>query len=167
METASAELTIRRAVPDDAEAVARIYVDSWNAGFGDLMGTLELDAERKSRWREALASPPPHRWWIAGRDDAIVGFSGIGASRDPVDASLGELDTIAVDPPFWRTGVGRALMDRALRALSGDGYREAVLWTVARYARGAAFYEATGWTPNGATRDDGRQVCYTHPLPPG
>lgn len=161
------DLTVRAAVPADAEAVARIYVESWNAGFGDLMGMRELDAERASRWREALASPPPHRWWVAERDGTIVGFAGIGPSRDPLDASLGEFDTIAVDPPSWRTGVGAALMSRALRALSADGYREAVLWTVARYARGASFYAATGWTPNGATRDDGRQVSYTHPLRPG
>lgn len=154
---------IRQAVPGDAESVARIYVDSWNAGFAELMGKRELDSELVSRWRDDLASPPPHRWWVAERDGAIVGFAGIGPSRDPVDTSLGELDTIAVDPSSWLTGVGRALMSYALRALSADGYREAVVWTVASYSRGAGFYAATGWTPSGAVRDGGRQVCYTIP----
>jgi N-acetylglutamate synthase-like GNAT family acetyltransferase len=158
-------LTVRRALRADAEAVARIYVDSWSAGFGDLMGNRELDSELTGRWRVALGSPPPHRWWVAERNRAIVGFAGIGPCRDPVDPHLGELDTIAVDPPCWRTGVGATLMSIAIRALSADGYREAILWTVAGYARGAAFYEATGWTPNGARRDNGRQVSYTHPLP--
>ena len=154
---------IRAAVQEDAEAVTRIYVESWNEGFGDLMRMREVDAKLTSRWREDLIQPV-HRWWVAERDGAIVGFAGIGPSRDPVDPSLGELDTIAVDPGCWRTGVGRALMSQALRYLSADGYVEAVLWTLARYPRGDGFYRATGWSPNGAVRDGGRQVCYAHPL---
>ncbi len=158
------ELEIRKAVPTDAETITRIYVDSWNAGFGHLMGMREIDSALVERWREDLAAQPPHRWWAAVRDGAIVGFAGIGPCRDPVDPEVGELDTIAVDPPHFRTGVGKLLMSLALEALARDGYREAVLWTVAGYSRGAGFYESTGWTLNGAIRDDGRQVSYTHPL---
>ena len=43
---------------------------------------------------------------------------------------LGELDTIAVDPLHWRTGIGTALMSVALRHLAADGYNEAIVWTV-------------------------------------
>ena len=164
MRTHRAELAIRQAVPTDAEPVARIYVDSWNAGFSNLMPKREYDAELISRWRADLAELPPHRWWVGERDGIIVGFAGIGPSRDPVDASLGELDTIAVDPSCWRIGVGRALMSKMLNALSVDSYREAVLWSLAGYPRGAGFYKAMGWSPNGAVRDEGRQVCYAHPL---
>jgi GNAT superfamily N-acetyltransferase len=164
MTASGGELEIRKAVPADTETITRIYVDSWNAGFGNLMGMREIDSALIERWREDLAAPPPHRWWAAERDGAIVGFAGIGPSRDPVDPEVGELDTIAVDPPHFRTGVGKLLMSLALEALARDGYREAVLWTVAGYPRGAGFYESTGWTLNGAIRDDGRQVSYTHPL---
>ena len=152
-------------VLDDAPTVARIYIDAWNLGFGDLMPKRALDRETIDRWRVDLTAPVPQRWWAAIREGAMVGFTGIGPSRDPIDASLGELDTIAVDPGHWRTGVGRALMSQALRYLSADGYREAILWTLAAYPRGAGFYESSGWSPSGAVRDAGRQVCYTHPLP--
>ena len=156
-------ISIRPAVLEDAEAVTRVYVESWNEGFADLMPRREVDANLTSRWREDLIQPG-HRWWVAERDGAIVGFAGTGPSRDPVDPSLGELNTIAVDPICWRTGVGRALMSQALRFLSAGGYVEAVLWTLARYPQGSGFYRATGWSPNGAVRDDGHQLCYTHPL---
>ena len=129
------------------------------------MARRQLDSERIARWQQALASPLPARWWTASQDESIVGFAGIGPSRDPVDSTLGELDTIAVDPSHWRRGVGRALMAHALRYLAADGYREALLWTFAMYPRGAAFYQSMGWKPNGADRDDGRQLCFTHPLP--
>ncbi len=157
--------SIRRAGPADAETVVRIYVASWNAGFGERMRTRAVDDEMVGRWRRDLAAAPPHYWWVAERAGTIIGVAGIGPSRDPLDPALGELDTIAVDPAAWRTGIGRLLMSQVLRALSEGPYREAIVWTLANYPLGAAFYEATGWIANGRTRDDGRQVSYTHALP--
>ena len=158
--------TIRPASEADTEAIVRIYIESWNASFGPLLSQADRTVTREltDRWRRDLARPAPHRWWVAERGGSIVGFAGIGPSRDPVDSRLGELDTIAVDKPHWRTGVGSALMLLALRRLAADGYREAVLWTVEGYERGIAFYEAMGWRRAGGTRDGGRQVRFRHGL---
>ena len=97
----------------------RIYIDSWNAGFGALLSQADRTVTPAliERWRHDLAQPVPHRWWVAERMGSIAGFVGIGPSRDPVDARLGELDTIAVDPSHWRTGIGKELMSVALRYL--------------------------------------------------
>ena len=157
------EIGIRTAVPEDAEAVVRIYIESWNEGFGDLMPRREVDAKLTSRWRADLMQPTD-RWWVGERDGTIVGFAGIGPSWDPIDPGIGELDTIAVDPPHWRTGVGRALMSQALQYLVSDGYAEGVVWTLARYPEGAGFYLATGWSLMGAVRSGGGQVCYGRQL---
>ena len=158
--------TIRPAVPDDAEAVARIYIDSWNAGFGELMSQANrtVTADRVERWRHDLAQQVPHRWWVAEHKGSIVAFAGIGPSRDPVDPQLGELYTIAIDPPYWRQGIGTALISLALQHLVSDGYREAVLWTVEGYERGIAFYEAMGWNRGGGVRDNGRQIGFRRDL---
>ena len=164
MPDSQTDLVVRDARPHDAEVIARIYVDSSNEGFGDLMRKKELDSERIDRWCTTLSGAPPARWWVALSAGAIHGFVGIGPCRDPIDASLGEVDTIAVDPNHWRIGVGRVLMRRALDYLKLDGYREARLWTLAEYTRGAAFYEAMGWTLTRAVRDDGRHVSYSHRL---
>jgi GNAT superfamily N-acetyltransferase len=94
----------------------------------------------------------------------VAGFAGICPSRDPVEAALGELDTIAVDPRDWRTGVDRALMAVALDALRGTGYAEAIAWTPAGYQRAHGSYRATGWLPDGGRRDGDRQVSFRHPL---
>ena len=163
MTTASA-LRIRRAVEADVEDVVRIYVDSWNEGFVPQLAPIEADSDRTGRWRGTLRSPGRTRWWIAERAGAPVGFAGIGPSRDPRDDTLGELDTIAVAPCAWRTGVGRALMAPVLDALRSDGYRAALLWTLADYPRGAGFYEASGWRRSDQTRQDGLQVRYDHAL---
>jgi ribosomal protein S18 acetylase RimI-like enzyme len=162
-------MVVREAWETDAAQVARIYVESWNAGFGHLMGTIGLDDARIRRWQNDLTGGRT-RWWVAETTDVadgaerVVGLVGAGPSRDPVDPHLGELDTIAVDPTCWRGGVGAALMRTALGSLAESGYREAVLWTVTGYDRGQAFYEATGWRRDGGTRDGGRQLSFRHSL---
>ncbi|WP_166658583.1 GNAT family N-acetyltransferase [Kribbella sp. VKM Ac-2571] len=149
-------VTVRPAGADDGPTVARIYVDSWNEGFGELMPAAVLDGGRIARWSETLAGG---NWWVAEVDGTVAGFVGIGASRDPIDPELGELDTIAVDSPYWRQGVGTALMHEALEHLAAQ-YDEAIVWTLANYPQGQKFYTKTGWTLSGSTRDDGRQVSY-------
>lgn len=128
-----------------------------------MMPAIEVDDGRVDRWESELGGGPA-RWWVAEYGGVIVGLVGIGPSRDPVDAALGELDTIAVDPAHWRSGVGRALMQTAIEGLTEAGYPEAILWTLANYPQGQRFYEATGWRADGTTRDDGRQVRYRRQL---
>ncbi|MEV5963267.1 GNAT family N-acetyltransferase [Kribbella sp. NPDC051952] len=149
-------LTIRRALVEDAPRIVRIYVDSWNAGFVGLMPPITLDEARIARWSGDLAE---NHWWIAEYDGSPAGFAGICPSRDPVQPDLGELDTIAVDPAYWRSGIGRALMQTALEALAAD-YPEAVLWTLTNYPQAQRFYESTGWTPDGNTRANNTQLSY-------
>ena len=155
-------LAIRPASAADAETVARIYVDSWNVSFGELLSRTDrtVTPDLVARWRRALDRPVPHRWWVAERAGTIVGCVGIGPSRDPVDPSIGELDSIFVDEPHWRKGVGSALIAVAHRHLLQDGYRTWILWTVSGYRQGIAFYEAMGWRRDGGVRDDGRQIRF-------
>ena len=143
-----------------------IYIDSWNAGFGELLSQADrtVTPDLVEHWIHDLGQPVPHRWWVAERVGLIVGIVGIGPSRDPMDPQLGELDTIAVDTPHWRTGIGKALISLALKHLVSDGYSEAILWTVEGYERGIAFYEAMGWARDGGVRDEGRQIRFRRNL---
>ena len=154
------DLQIRDARTEDGESVARIYIDSWNQGFGSLMRVRTLAQRNIDRWTERVVGSPPFHWWVATRNESIVGFAGICPSRDPVDPQLGELNTIAVDPEHWRTGVGAALMARVLEQLVADGYPEAILWTLENYPMGQQFYERMGWARDGGTRDNDRQIRY-------
>ncbi len=155
-------LTLRPVAADDTDDVARIYIDSWNDGYGHLLGVREHTTERRDRWAVDLQDANV-TWTVAELDGTIAGFCGIGASRDPVEAGLGELQTIAVDSPFWRRGVGSALMEVALGQLRRE-FDSAVLWTPSGYDRGHAFYRATGWTALGWLRDEGRQTAFAHDL---
>jgi GNAT superfamily N-acetyltransferase len=93
-------------------------------------------------------------------------FAGTGPSRDPIDPALGEFDTIAVAPAAWRTGIGRRLMDAALADLAASKFRSGILWTLAGYEPGRAFYEATGWRASGEVRNSGKQIAFRRRVTP-
>src|SRR5262245_42807451 len=60
-------LAVRDATVADAATVARIYVDSWNAGLGDILGERRLDAELVRRGVPTLPPPgPPGGGWPSG-----------------------------------------------------------------------------------------------------
>ena len=155
-------VSLRDAVVADAEAIARVYVESWNDGFAGLLPPRGLSSGETERWTRDLSGPV--RWRVALDLHLVLGFAGVGRSREPVEPGLGELDTIAVAPSSWRRGVGSLLMTDALSSLRNAGYDAAVLWTLAGYPRGDAFYRHHGWRPDGAVRESGRQVCYRRPL---
>lgn len=155
-------LALRTAVADDAPVVAGIYVDSWNQGFGHLLGVRELTAELVARWHHDLSGEGVD-WSVAEADGHVVGIVGVGPSRAPFDPTLGEVDTIAVNPTHWRRGIGRTLMNHALDILRRSWSR-AILWTPADYDEGHAFYRATGWLPLDRTRAEGREVAFGRDL---
>lgn len=148
----------------DAEAVVRIYVDSWNAGFGKRMPAIVADDDRLARWRHDLGPETATRWWSVEEAGRPLGFVGVGPSRDPLDPALGELDTIAVAPDHWRRGVGSVLMETALADLREAGYCKAILWTLRDYPLAESFYQSHGWRLSGHSRQEGDQVRYDHDL---
>ena len=144
-------MRVRDAVPADAEAIAAVHVRAWQVAYAHVFPPERLaaldQATRARRWREGLESG-----WNALVIDDASGFVSVGPSRD-VDGE-GELYAIYVDPEHWGTGRGRVLMDAALEALREDGFEEATLWVLDDNPRARRFYEAAGWTLDGAVKED-------------
>jgi L-amino acid N-acyltransferase YncA len=146
---------VRLASLADVDAIARVHVRSWQVAYrGQLPDELldNLSAERRvEAWRRTLESSGPVL--VADRDGVVVGFASVGPSRDedahPAD---GELHAIYVDPPEWDSGVGRALMDRAVAELRRLGYRQAILWVLEPNRRARRFYEIAGWAADGGRK---------------
>lgn len=79
---------IRSAAASDAAEMARIYVVSWNEGFGHLLGMRKPPSADGERWTGELTSGRA-RWWVAETGHRVAGFAGICPSRDPAKAGLG------------------------------------------------------------------------------
>jgi GNAT superfamily N-acetyltransferase len=132
---------IRPAAPEDAEAVARVQIASWQAAYKHLfrreqLGAIPLD-ERTSFW----ARFPPI---VAEVEGKVVGFVAVGN---------GELYAIYVDPRHWGTGIGRELLHAGESRLRELGHSSAFLWVFEDNPRARRFYEAADWSTDGATKD--------------
>ncbi|WP_306601273.1 dihydropteroate synthase [Geothrix sp. 21YS21S-2] len=168
---------IRRALPEDAAALARVQVDAWRATYPgilpeSLLAGLSVESSAAA-FAESLAAPKP-RWamWALETRGALAGFAVAGPCRDRESDTAGEIHAIYLVREAWSQGLGAALMARALEGLREEGFREAVLWVMERNARGRRFYDRNGWELTPARRtewQDGialRQVQYRLALAP-
>lgn len=157
-------ILVRWATADDADAIGRIHVQTWQICYRGQIPDEYLDAlsveRRCEAWRRTLAGGDPE-WpemqvWVASVADDAVGFCGAGPSRDDdADDSIGEVYAIYVDPLHWDTGAGAALIHHAVSCLRG-AHQHATLWVLDSNERARRFYEKGGWRPDGATKDDDR-----------
>lgn len=146
-------VVLRKAVVDDAPALASLHVDCWDDAYTGLMPQPILDERRASvdaraqRWREILAEHD--RTWVAEAPEGLIGFAGSGPARDndlEGDIDL-ELYALYVRASWWGTGVGYALF----RQVVGD--HAAYLWVLANNQRAIDFYERQGFRLDG-TEDE-------------
>jgi GNAT superfamily N-acetyltransferase len=106
-------------------------------------------------WRTA---PPagPGRLWVADGDAGIAGCVGLTGDS----AAVGRLRWFLVDPSARGAGLGRALLQTALRFARESGYGSVVLETFSELAGAAHMYRAAGfervdsWTGPLWGRDD-------------
>ena len=158
---ATGATVIRRAASDDPDRLAWIHVKTWQQAYAGLLPQPYLDGltdelpERAERWREWVSAAPP---WVAEVPPGdLVGFASCGQSNDDdAPSTTGEVFAIYVLAEHWGRGVGRRLMNAALDSLRQTGFNEATLWVLDGNERARRFYEAGGWSLDGATKQDER-----------
>ena len=118
---------IRQAVPEDAEAVGTIYVETWRAAYPGMLPDRVLvdmsSARQQSSWRNSIAGQHgPAAVIVAEADtDGAVGFASIGRARDAGGPFAGEVYTLYVLPDFQERGLGRALLQACFRHFQRHG----------------------------------------------
>jgi len=155
---------IRRARKDDAAAIGRVHVETWQSTYAGLLPDAMLarmsEVRQSAWWARALGAPGEARGIFVADDEdmGVVGFGSCGPVRDPPDGldgtekRVGEVYTLYVESDFQNQGLGRRLLDAMLRQLQADGCDTAILWMLAdNPAR--FFYEGLGGTQVGRRAD--------------
>ncbi len=150
---------IRPAEPDDALAVARVHVRSWQVGYRTLVPDEYLDRlrpeERARRYTFGSRDSGTPATIVASEAGVIYGFATTGAAHEAdVPPDHGELCALYVDPDWWGRGIGAALVSAARLRLLALGFRQAVLWLLAGNVRAERFYRNDGWASDGRHRTD-------------
>ena len=168
-------MPVRQALVEDAVGIATVNVRSWQVGYRGLVPQDFLDgldpAQSCLRWERTLSSEYGRQRTVVAEDATqIVGFAHVCPSRDDATAGrVGELASIYVLPEAWGRGFGRELMSSALSTLIAAGFAEATVWVLEGNHRARRFYEAGGWSADGAARQFDRgfvlpEVRYWHTL---
>ena len=150
----STAFTIRRAVPDDVEAIASVQAESWRETYADLVGdpdhTVFAVEWRVNMWERLLADAEQERPVVAvvanaTGGEAIIGFAAAAPSEGEDVVRPLELTMLYLLAEAHGSGAGQALLDAVL------GDRPASLWVAQVNPRAHAFYRRNGFAPDGAT----------------
>ena len=125
--------------PGDAEAIVALHrsIYTREQGFDETFATYVAVPLNEF----AARSSARERLWIVEKAGAIVGCVAV------VEASADEaqLRWYLVDPSVRGSGLGTALLDKAVDFARGGGYRAIFLWTVGALAAAARRYTAAGF----------------------
>jgi len=117
----------------------------------ELLDHLDVVA-REAMWCRMLSGEATNAW-LANIRENTVGFVAIGPARteaEPVD--VGEIYAIYLDRAAVGCGIGRSLLEQATVGLRERGFHAAMLWVLEANTKARRFYEAAGWSRDGAEK---------------
>lgn len=156
----SADVSVRIAWADDADAIAAVQVRAWQEMYAGVVPADALPTDPAAlapAWRQSLGKPADarHRVLVALERNRVVGFALTGPAEDPdcdpvADGALAE---ITIDPPERGKGHGSRLLQAAVDTLVADRFTRAVTWLLASDDDQRRFLTEAGWDADGAHRE--------------
>lgn len=169
---------VRRARHTDADAIARVHVDSWRSTYYGVLPRTYLSrmshAAQRDQWAKRIAgSGRAEITLVAERGGEVVAFAVLAPCRDKDMARFsGEVTMLYVHPTEAGTGLGTALMERSAEILETNEFRWLVVWVVEDNTAARGFYRHIGLRNDGTSRVDRfdghgvRVVRYAQPINP-
>jgi len=139
---------IRTATSEDAEAIARVQIDTWRSTYRGIvpdehLASLSLDQGRE-RWRTGLSTGSTMTVFVAENESGgVVGFAACGPVRESEKEYAGELYAIYVIKESQGAGVGRMLCREVAKDLKRRGLDTMLIWVLAQNPF-SGFYERLG-----------------------
>ena len=159
MNSPTADVSVRIAWADDADAIARLQSAAWSTSYAELVpaaGELQT-ADFAEMWRAALTKPADarNRVLVALERNRVVGFAITAPASDPdcdpvADAELMEF---TVEAGERGKGHGSRLLQAAVDTMLADRFTRAVTWALANDDALRAFLTEAGWAPDTAHRE--------------
>ncbi len=139
---------IRPATANDAAAIARVHVQSWQSTYAGIVPAHVLEslseADRTLQWIEWLQLGVPV--YVAERNGDVIGFASGGPIREPLAGFDAELFAIYLLASAQHQGIGTSLLRTLAAALTDRGLTSMIAWVLDRN-HSRYFYERTGANP--------------------
>jgi ribosomal protein S18 acetylase RimI-like enzyme len=129
MSMTAASVTIRRAISNDAAAMAELGGSTFTETFGHLYPPKDLQTFLAANytpesWTRTLADPQRAIFVAENQSGRKIGFICVGACKLPVqdlEATAGEIQQLYVLAEFHNLRLGTRLMDMGLEWLASQG----------------------------------------------
>jgi ribosomal protein S18 acetylase RimI-like enzyme len=157
MSTAPNSATIRRAMADDAAALAELGAATFVETFGHLYPPEDLQTFLSSShtvesWNRTLADPNRAIWVAEQASGPMVGFIAVGSCKLPVERlelTAGEVQQLYVFAEFHNLRLGTRLMDIGLQWLVSQGRSPIYVGVWSENYGAQRFYERYGFSKIG------------------
>ncbi|MBC8367204.1 GNAT family N-acetyltransferase [bacterium] len=140
--------TVRSASIADAEAIAKIHVDSWRTAYRGLLPAETLEGfsvqQRYQVWKDHFFKG--RRGLVLEIEGRVVGFAEYGPSSH---SDCGEIYSLYLDPQRWQKGGGTLLYLATLDTLREKGFRELEVLVLEGNEPACCFYKKHGLKTDG------------------
>jgi len=138
-------MEIRHLEKDDSRlAISRVYEESWKYAYKDIIPGDYLESIPEGSWA-AHIDDPGRNTLIMIEDGIIIGTSTYCRSRYSEMDGVGEISSIYLLPGYMGKGLGRQLLDEAVKGLESLGFKDIFLWVLEENNRARHFYEKSGF----------------------
>ena len=149
-------LSVRPSLVEDAPTIAHIRIATWRSAYRGIVPAAVLDnlsVDRATGFFEGCIADPdsPNRLLSGFADDTLRGFA-LWNPHSEAPEYTAELRALYVLDQWQRSGLGRALLDAARRAMAAAGYRDMAVFTLEANRPARTFYERLGGEPLPYTR---------------
>ncbi|WP_222619418.1 GNAT family N-acetyltransferase [Undibacterium hunanense] len=146
------EVSLRRATVDDAEAIAAVRVESWQATYRGMVPDSYLDDMRVEdsmlKWRQILQAMSQAQdricVYVAESEGHIIGFASGMMLPEPKLGMQAELTAVYLRPAWQRSGIGRRMVQKVARTLQAQGAESLLVWAISGNSIARNFYEELG-----------------------
>jgi GNAT superfamily N-acetyltransferase len=142
-------MLIRSADISDANAIAKVHVDSWRSTYAGILPDRYLASlsyvKRAQFWARILSKPNAREFIYVVEDIAgeVIGFASAGPERSGSTTYRGELYAIYLLERFQRQGIGRSLIVEVAKKLLEQDISSMLVLVLAENPS-QVFYETLG-----------------------
>jgi len=141
---------IRDGEPEDADACARVIVDTWRVAYAGIVPQVVLAglsyAEHANSYRRGGATRTSGRFTLVAENELgkVVGLTWAGPAWESEAVHTAEIRMLYVLPEHQHQGLGRALLRAAVQRLQEAAHAALLIWVFKDNRPARAFYESLG-----------------------
>lgn len=157
-------IEIHGATIDDADDIGYLHAKSWQSAYRDILPREylnEFTPEKRSDFFKKALSTRPEEYYLAYLDRIPIGMLIIGKALDEnIKPNTGEIMALYLLEEYWGQGLGKSLLEFAVRRLRELLHNEVILWVLEDNKRARNFYEKYGFFFDGTKR----KICIGKPF---